>query len=322
MMPLTQSTAHISTAPTCPAPQEACDLFQTVFNHHISLSHWHWKYQQAPALQRCHILAHSPGGKLIGHAGAIVLPGTWQQQTIGMAQVTDVMVHPDHRSDLGPDNLYRRIMKALQQALHDPTAPHATFIYGFPGQRPSTLGARMGLYRQLPKIEQLQITAHPMSSAWARWRDAWAWHLTPQDRPDPAWLEHCCRVAAKHSTAPHLLKNAAYLNWRYLNHPDQPYKLWALRHRWQNAGWLITRLKPAPTIVDAFLAPGLAGCQLPQLITALARATDSPEWAGWQPAHKNSPHLSPICPVEMASTTGFHPGHLQPQFQPGDTDVF
>lgn len=321
---------HISLQPNCSDASEICELFQTVFGAPVTPRLWRWKYQQAPAQCTLHALARqSDSGRLVGHAGMTVFKGFWQCRPIHMAQVTDVMVHPTHRSDLGADNLYRRMMHALQQGLRQTHDIQETIVYGFPGQRPATLGIKMGFYRPVSRIAQITLPTSANRSILNRTLSAWQCRATPVAAPSPQWLDHWASRSSRSQKLPHLEKNAAYLFWRYLQHPTLSYQLWALhRHGWGDAGWIITRLEPSPTLIDTCLHPALNPAQNPGAWQALGAALSNVKpgsiFTAWTPpeASTSPQELSPIYPVEIASHSGFHPQQPQLNFQPGDTDVF
>lgn len=312
------------------AASELCDLFQTVFGQPITPEQWRWKYNQAPAQRTLHVLARQPEtGELIGHAGLTVLNGFWQCRPIQLAQVTDVMVHPAHRSNLGTDNIYRRMMHTLQQGLHRDPSAQDIIVYGFPGQRPATLGIRMGFYRALPRIEQISLGAALDAGPLYRVTGVWRCRATRLHTPDPEWLDQWASRARHDNPHPHLEKNAAYLLWRYFEHPTHRYQLWALRRRaWGDAGWAITRLDPTPTLIDTCLHPAIASAPgqtaLQTLGAALTRVNPGSVWSAWRQPTTNTPEhqLSPIFPVEIAGSQGFHPDRPQLVFHPGDTDVY
>ena len=339
--------------------QGLCQLFSDVFGQSMDTSQWRWKYMQAPGSQHYHaVAAHAHTGQLLGHMGVIILPGVRGGQPIRMAHATDLMVSPLARTGLGPDSVYRHIMHTVRERALD-AGPDAAplFMYGFPGQRPATLAMRLGIQRRLQICTQyaLPATTAPrgtLAQWWARVgrrplqavaqpADAQSWSDAVLD---PIWQRRAGELAAQAQTdpagaRPSLVKNAAYLRWRYLLHPQQNaagsggaplYTLWLLQRRGRPpCGWVVTRLQPQPIVVDSCLPGG------PQAVVAALRAlplpaTLAPElslqpietpWISWLRHPQAQATETPIWATAMQGAQ-FHENWPSPEFQPGDTDVF
>jgi len=244
-----------------------------------------------------------------------------------MAQLSDVMVHPRARGGLARSGTYPRLMAAMRAHLHTlAAAGPPLFAYGFPGETPSRLGTRLGFYRPLYRCTEYLWTSEP--SGVAGIGAQWYWRL--QALPAKAWsaprlLDQLWARNMGRQPAPTVVKNAAYLHWRYAQHPNLGYTLWLLRPLLgRPAGWVITRQQPQPFIVDACLPPAwLQGNGLRRLHQALVRASGISAWSAWAPicdAHTPS-RPTPIIAVEF-DAGHLHPTWPTPQFQPGDTDVF
>ena len=314
---------------------------------------------QAPGSQHYHaVAAHAHTGQLLGHMGVIILPGVRGGQPIRMAHATDLMVSPLARTGLGPDSVYRHIMHTVRERALD-AGPDAAplFMYGFPGQRPATLAMRLGIQRRLQICTQYALPAtNAPKGALAQWwarvgrrplqavaqpADAQSWSDAVLD---PIWQRRAGELAAQAQTdpagaRPSLVKNAAYLRWRYLLHPQQNaagsggaplYTLWLLQRRGQPpCGWVVTRLQPQPIVVDSCLPGG------PQAVVAALRAlplpaTLAPElslqpietpWISWLRHPLAQATETPIWATAMQGAQ-FHENWPSPEFQPGDTDVF
>lgn len=326
-----------------------CQLFETVFHQPMDPSYWRWKYAQAPAGGSFNVVVeHIATGRLVGHMGVIVVPGMRAGEVLRMGQVCDVMLHPDVRAGIGPNSIYQRMNNALRQLAHAPSQePRAPlFMYGFPGLRPAKLGERIGVYRPLQICTEYHSATAPQS-AWAVfWRRHSPWRLRAQALPasadawsdallDALWQRHCERLAAQPQgdAAPRITKNAAYLRWRYLVHPQQfpageggapRYTLWLLRRFGQDPiGWLVTREQPQPVVVDSCLPPGpaWASVALQALPPPGPAAAPAPGWISWLPHTQATAMQTPIHAVEVLGQP-FHPHWPSPHFQPGDTDVF
>lgn len=337
-----------------------CQLFSDVFSQPMDTQHWRWKYMQAPGSQHYHALAaHAHTGMLLGHIGVIVLPGLRGKQAIRMAHATDLMVSPLARTGLGPDSVFRHMMHTVRErALGDSPGAAPLFMYGFQGQRPATLGMRLGIQRRLQVCTE--YTSDPAAGAgpvapavarqglWTRFQQRWQQRgsLRLEARAQPpeetawsdavlnsVWQRQARALAAQdpEKTLPGVARTAAYLRWRYLHHPQQQaqpgsvplYTLWLLGRPSRSAeGWLVTCQTPHPTVVDSCL-PGDAhgnGAWLAAALQALGQQSPGP-WTSWLPHPGAHARATPIWATAMQGAQ-FHDHWPSPAFQPGDTDVF
>lgn len=307
-----------------------CRLFETVFGHATTVEHWHWKYQQAPAGNHCAIVAeHCASKRIVGHIGSLILPGEYAKQPLRLGQVSDVMLHPEHRAGLGQDSVYQCMNRAFAEHVHGKAAQTnqpPLYLYGFPGRTPANLGIRIGVYRRLHICTEHRLPQLPGPAA--RW---WQRHAPGALRAqrcddwntpvlDTLWEQY--RASAAPDT-PCLHKTGAYLRWRYAHHPQQHanatplYQLWLLTRAGHSVGWLITRSTPTPTIVDSCLVP----IATPRAALNALHAAAPADWVSWLPfdgAHRSE---TPIHAVEIMGRP-FHPHWPAPLLQPGDTDVY
>ena len=328
-------------------PQEVpafCALFQRVFSVSITPALRQWKYQQGPRLGSVSLVARDAVGALVGHAGALVFPGTYRGGTLPMAQVCDVMVEPGARGGLDAGGTYGRLMQALQ---HELAARHpGVLAYGFAGIRPYKLGARMGLYRAVQEcrmgfLEDLPAAGYgEAASAYAAmayvrktvWGTTapWIWAAQRTEWDHPSFSRLWARWG-RFGEVPRVQRTPAYLQWRYATHPQHRYQPWLLR-RWGHAqGWVVTRELPDAShcLVDSLLPASLSPVQAAQ---AVQRSLASPRCA---PAHDTPPsrvcswaihtdtsaRLEPVMACEVR-VDRWHSDQVTLQFQPGDTDVF
>jgi hypothetical protein len=163
-----------------------------------------------------------------------------------------------------------------------------------------------------------------------------AWYL--RFGPPPTKAIPIPAVAAQHiinAPNPSLIKGADYLTWRYLRHPTRPYRLWVVEESRHGAsvGWLVTGTQNASHwVIDAGLPPSLTRPQAwSTVLQHLGAASGQLQWFSWRAAHGSGHRCTPslIVPgefriinllgqVESAPDSG----PPQPDFQPGDTDVF
>lgn len=320
--------------------EQACALFQTVFGPRIASAHWLWKYQQGPNAGLGVAVQDISSGRLVGHMGVITLPGIQAGKPLAMGQVCDVMIHPEHRSGLGPDSIYARMNQTLERL----TTGRDIYLFGFPGRTPANLGIRIGVYRRLGICHTSQIPQEWQDGHqhwWHKWR-TWlptalrakacqqldASHIPKLDR---IWTRNLPQPATPQSPGndeymrPRIVKNAAYVRWRYFSAQhtaQQRYTLWWLHQGRDVIGWLMTALVPQPIVIDSCLPSQLhwLDASIRALPTPTSLGTQG-NWVTWLPLSAASVQPTPIHAVEILGRP-WHNHWPSPQFQPGDTDVF
>lgn len=328
-----------------------CALFTEVFGQPMTQDRWRWKYMQAPRSSYYHAVAeHVETGRLVGHMGVIILEGVRGTQPVRMAHATDLMISPMARAGLGLDGAYRHIMHTIRAAAFDPAiSPEGAaplFIYGFPGRRPATLAMRLHIQRKLQVCQQYLVTPQQSGALQRWWSTRNPWRLQAHAQPaqpqawsddliNPVWqkmareLAHMAQVQPE-TVRPHTIKDAAYLRWRYLQHPQQQaalaagepplYTLWLLRRGNGAAqGWLVTRSAGEPTVVDSCL-PGDAS-HAGAALRALPAPAAGEQWRTWV-AHPGAVAQDTLIWATAMQGRQFHDDWIGPAFQPGDTDVF
>ena len=309
-------------------------LFQEVFGHPISEEAWHWKYLAAPGGVAANFVAREsrPGAQPMGHVGCVVLPGTLNGEPALMAHLTDVMVHPSVRAGMSRSSVYGRLMQVMAAQLKaiERNRSQPLFAYGFPGRTPSRLGQRMGLYRPL--------LPNPHQTAWTH-------HLQPHLPLGHASITaRAMRLSQppewQPMIGPTLRKDAAYLRWRYADHPYRTYRLWVLATHWgARVGWVVTSHGQQSWVVDTSLAPERPRTPTwADMLLALGAATGYRSWRSWRPASQcgidesSEPTLIVPCQFRVDDILAgsripcqsplIHEDDGHMALQPGDTDVF
>ncbi|GAA4413099.1 GNAT family N-acetyltransferase [Quisquiliibacterium transsilvanicum] len=303
-------------------PQEeidaACALFSGVYGHPIEPGQWRWKYLLGPRLGQVNMAARSPDGQWVGHAGAIVFPGSWQGRAMPMAQVCDIMVDRRARGGLSREGVYPRLVAALREALR--TRYPGVYAYGFPGERPFRLGERIGFYRRLYQCREASI---PLDAPAAS--GAWAWSARPLDwQQAEALLDRAWSRLGPQQPVPMVARTGAWLAWRYRDHPGHAYRLWMLRHWFGRSGWLVTRAMPdgALCVVDALLpraSDAPAACSALRIELTRETAGGGAVLSTWLDVPGAAD--TPIVGTEFLAER-WHTDLPAPKFQPGDTDVY
>lgn len=204
------------------------ELFGQVFGPVLSEAQWRWKYAGA-GLTGPIRLAFDASNRLLGHAGAVPLRGWRNGQPLPFFQICDVMVHPAARGYLGGRNLFTGLARELLGDLAE-RWPN-TFAYGFPGQRPFRLGEYARVYG---RVEQAIAIHRPAQRG--GWPLLYVRPLAWDDaRLDGLWT----RLAPGFALA--LIRDPAYLRWRYAHNPFHAYQLLGLYLAGRLLGWAVTR---------------------------------------------------------------------------------
>jgi hypothetical protein len=242
------------------------ELFGLVFGPALNETWWRWKYAGVGSATPPVKLAFDPEGRLVGHAGAISLRGWRKNRPLPFFQICDVMVHPAARGQLGSRNLFTRLARDLLGDLAQRWPD--VFAYGFPGQRPFRLGEYAGVYGRVEQATAIRRPARPggFPLLYARplaWGDA---------RLDGLWN----RLAPRFALA--LIRDRAYLRWRYATHPVHAYQLIGLHLAGWLLGWAVVRrdddrLRVIDLLLPRhWLQPALATLDRTALATGAAEA--------------------------------------------------
>ncbi|PIE82811.1 MAG: hypothetical protein CSA09_05215 [Candidatus Contendobacter odensis] len=216
-------------------------LFEIVFGTRLTEEQWRWKYISAvpepPAK-----LAFNTAGQLIGFAGAVSLRGWRKGRPIPFFQICDVMVHPSARGHLGSRNVFTQLLKLL---IADLAARYpCAFAYGFPGRRPFQLGEHSRVYGL---IEAAYKTCCPAQKPrWSLVRtQALHWEDT---RLGVLWADLSSNLALS------LIRDRAYLRWRYAKNPFHTYQLIGFLFAGQLLGWAVIQPGERLQIIDFLIS--------------------------------------------------------------------
>lgn len=249
------------------------DLFDTVFGFTVSPAMWEWKYRP-PWAPRHFCWVGAVDGQIVGFLGAVPLRGTIDGEEVPFFQLADVMVHPAHR-------LKHDYFSIGQGAVRDDiTKTHPRhLVYGFSDHRAFRWFERLGWVSVVEKpvttfaLPARNGTPNPYSIR------EWAW-----DEPeiDGVWGFHSANVRIG------LIRDGAYLRWRYGGHPVFPYRLLGLYREEAPVGWLVLgrggkdkdgKRRPAP-VVDMLGPTGESEAMLTAVATWLDEAVKT--WLpGW-----------------------------------------
>lgn len=256
------------------------DLFQRVFGVNRSLEHWRWKFLDNPAGLYVRV-AETPSGELIGHYGTLPVLMKWGDRNLILTQIIDVMVDSRIRRGLKRPGLFAMLSECSIASIGSPG--RASGGYGFPTPEHLRIGQRVSGYVSLHPVRTLVKDLNTGSAPGG----ATTWFLTVEEvtrfgaETDRLWQR--CQEAL--SVA--IVRDARYMNWRYIDCPDVTYKVLAARHRFSGeiGGAAVLRLgwgdRPMARLVD-WLVPAAATSAANLL---LARCEDVARGAGMAQLH-------------------------------------
>lgn len=212
-------------------------LFKDVFGHEMTPGLWHWKYGPGRG-QGVGLVDH---GRMVAHFGGMTRRVSYLGQPALACQVCDVMVAPAARSSLSRSGPIQRVSAAfLEQHVGDGRAHRVGF--GFPNHRAFKVGERLGLYAAVDEVVQASWVADPLalSGSGLRVGDPGPAALTARPSvADRLW------AAMRRDLPDSILgvRDAAWLNDRYLSHPVRHYVVTVVRGRWlrRPLGLIVTR---------------------------------------------------------------------------------
>lgn len=233
---------------------EVRTLFAQVFGHPMSEALWQWKYADGRGLATG---TRNAEDSLIAHYGGTVRTLVLDGQERAAVQLGDVMVMEQARGVLSRNGAFATAAQSFLQQ-HMGTQAGFAVGFGFPNERAARLGEALGLYETLGEIRALEWPGQPTgqgSRTIRRWATApldWADPRTP-GMLDALW--RALRSDARHFVLPR--RDANWWRHRFANHPDGPYGIWWVRHRFTRRvlGAVVLRPGAAAWEIIDWLAP-------------------------------------------------------------------
>lgn len=205
-------------------------LFQGVFGHSLSERLWRWKYDGGRGVA---VGARAPAGVLLAHYGGTFRTILFFARPALTVQIGDVMVAREGRAMLSHKGPFGMVMQAfLKRHIGTKNGPRLGF--GFPNARAMRLGVLLGQYVQVDTVFELSWPINKSSHGWQAYVSG---VFTPAvdwaDSATPAFLDKLwVRMQRDLVDLVVPLRDAAWWQHRYTNHPEHQYECFWIRSRW------------------------------------------------------------------------------------------
>jgi len=257
------------------------DLFARSFPHAPrSLEHFRWKYRENPFGNEHISLTFDEDERLVGHYAGYVVPYRVLDRDVIAHQIGDTMTDVSVRHvGRGPTSILGCTALHFYENF---CQGNVAFNYGFNVANIQKFSLRfLRSDRAEPVTYRVRdLRARPLAplSRFQRWLAGYQLELVRD--VDAEWDAFFERVARDHRFL--VRRDARYVRWRYLQHPDVRYHVVAIR-KWRHlAGWVAFRIRD-----DRFLwGDALFDRRFPDAIEILLRHVVPPHVnliEGWLP---------------------------------------
>ncbi|MBE9571228.1 MAG: GNAT family N-acetyltransferase [Proteobacteria bacterium] len=197
-------------------------LWKAAFDKEMTLRLWRWKYLEDPYGHQI-ILCVSDTGVPVAIYSGIPYRANWRGETVRFTHLMDNSSHPAYRSALsGRTGLFVRTANAFYDHYG---RPHALlFTYGFPGKRHFMLGEKLFKYRAFPDgVSFMVASTADLPRKIVPFYGKIERVMTIDSSFDHLW--EACRCDYPLS----VIRDAAFVGWRFMDHPEREYELWGYR---------------------------------------------------------------------------------------------
>lgn len=239
------------------------DLFNRVFGLARPMEEWHWKFEGSRAASGSdHLVINvaEAGGTVVGQFASLVIRFMIRGDVIPLALAVDTAIDPGHR---GGGRLVVQLSKAHGRLLEEsgllfgfgtPNPRHYAVGKAFLGYHDlftlqtwrARLNVRHSLHRRMPWLPGLLVRAAGAVFAMA------ARMRTGPQYPADTEIAEIRRFDARaddlwgrlgHRDAILAIRDARYLNWRYIERPGRPYIVFAATRYDRLAGFVVVKLE-------------------------------------------------------------------------------
>jgi len=218
-------------------------LFNETFNTERTLDHWYWKFRDNPYGSHRICVGVSPEGEIVSQYAGYPLPfcstleGDGFPRSFLTVHAGDTFTHPRvRRIGLGKTGLLARTTFYYYAKFLEGAVP---FAFGFNTATIKKLGDRYLGYRfgapvvLWKKGRSSEAYERPgfLKTIFSGLRVEEVHSITPE------WDDFFARVSPAYEFL--VKRDAAYLQWRYVDCPDKRYRIFAVRKRGTLVGWSV-----------------------------------------------------------------------------------
>jgi len=268
------------------------ETFNTVFGENFpgfkprSMQQWRWAFEQNPAGKR--IWVAECEGQIAAQCAALPYRVWIDGQRSSFTQGVDSMVHPDHRRGLRRPGLFVATAKPFFEEF---TGPGKDILhYGWPVEPAWRIG-RTFLGYQIVNTQSVHFLG---TDACTGEVPEGVERLTSFDADAEALYDRC-RNEGPFPWGASVIRDAAYLNWRYITNPHFDYDIFGVRRSGKLVGFTVYRRADSPRPNSGLIMDWLVPTDEPEAAELLREAlkaqarqdgTDAllgvfPGWSHW-----------------------------------------
>ncbi len=192
-------------------------LWETAFKKALSPAVWRWKYLKNPYPVQI-ALAAGEDGRIMVMYGGIPYDANWQGNRVTTTHLMDIMSRPECRGT----GLFVKTGMAFFDLFAGPD--RTCFYYGFPGKYHFDIGKKYLNYTNLKGGVCFLVAQTGRLASKKRGFSGRIQRLKAVDDAfDDLW--DACRGDYPFA----VIRNSAFLRWRFFEHPLRTYELWAYR---------------------------------------------------------------------------------------------
>lgn len=186
------------------------ELFEVVFKQKLSLENWEWRFRDNPAGQYMIKLMWEKD-KLIGHYAVSPVIMSVEGEDVLTAHSLTTMTHPDY----GGRGVFKELSNAMYNELENKRGCKA--IWGFPNNNSHYGFVKRLEWINLAVLHTLGIAPKHLKPSNINYKFK---QITEFERHHQSFITEKNTKFAKILTK----KNTAYLNWRFVQKPNSPYR--------------------------------------------------------------------------------------------------
>ncbi|SDO57688.1 GNAT family N-acetyltransferase [Halobacillus aidingensis] len=244
------------------------ELFKKTFRQDRSLQSWSWKFIDNPKQTEPFILLYDEGGKILGHISLWITEAYIDGKKSKIGLRADTMVDPEARGK----GIYKKLNDSLLVE-----AEHAgiDYLYGFPAPKAKELFLRYTGAHHMTDMPRWMFIQQPFSLLSTKVSpigifkpfDKIYKKFRGPKRIDNDYtfkkINKCDhsfdRLADQVRDHSHVMvvRDSAYLNWRYHDHPENTYDMYGLYEGEELKGYVVTT-KEEGKFTNGFIVDWLA----------------------------------------------------------------